>query len=115
MRPIPALLPMPGAINERQKRQFVASSGGAIRLGGVGAGLPGRLLPRAARFLGDLALLEVAVEGSGRPLFTPSYAPGRATTRGPKNSRIAQRRSVLVFPVRRPLRDDADLIARGRS
>jgi iron(III) transport system ATP-binding protein len=40
----------------------------AIRLGAAGQGLPGRVLH--ARFLGDLAVLEIAAQGFERPLLT---------------------------------------------
>ena len=40
----------------------------AIRLGPAGQGLPGRVLH--ARFLGDLAVLEIAAQGFERPLQT---------------------------------------------
>jgi iron(III) transport system ATP-binding protein len=79
----------------------------AIRLGGVGAGLPGRLL--RARFLGDLALLEVAVEGFERPLLT-LVREGEQPPEGEEVSVSVAAESVLVFPAQAANADDADLI-----
>ena len=81
----------------------------AIRLGGVGAGLPGRLL--RARFLGDLALLEVAVEGFERPLLT-LVREGEQPPEGQELSVSVEAESVLVFPAEAAAADDADLIPR---
>ena len=67
----------------------------AIRLGGVGAGLPARLL--RSRFLGDLALLEVAVDGFERPLLT-LVREGEQPQQGAEISVNVDAESVLVFP-----------------
>jgi len=79
----------------------------AIRLGPVGAGLPGRLL--RARFLGDLMLLEVAVEGFERPLLT-LVREGEQPHEGEEVSVSVDAESVLVFPAEAAHADDAELI-----
>jgi iron(III) transport system ATP-binding protein len=88
----------------------------AIRLGGVGAGLPGRVL--RARFLGDLALLEVAVEGFERPLLT-LVREGEQPPEGQEVSVSVAPESVLVFPAQLANAladaDDAELIPREQE
>ena len=80
----------------------------AIRLGGVGgAGLRGRLL--RSRFLGDLALLEVAVEGFERPLLT-LVREAEQPRAGEEVSVSVDAESVLVFPAEASNADDAKLI-----
>jgi iron(III) transport system ATP-binding protein len=79
----------------------------AIRLLASGAGLPGRLL--RSRFLGDLALLEVAVEGFERPLLTV-VREGEQPQIGQEVSVRVDAESVLVFPHQGAQRDDVELI-----
>ena len=75
----------------------------AIRLGGVGAGLPARLL--RSRFLGDLALLEVAVDGFERPLLT-LVREGEQPQQGEEVSVSVDAESVLVFPAEAAMPED---------
>jgi iron(III) transport system ATP-binding protein len=75
----------------------------AIRLGGVGAGLPARLL--RSRFLGDLALLEVAVDGFERPLLT-LVREGEQPQQGEEVSVSVDAESVLVFPAEAAMPQD---------
>ncbi len=84
----------------------------AIRLGPVGAGLPARLL--RSRFLGDLALLEVAVHGFERPLLT-LVREGEQPPQGEEVSVSVDAESVLVFPAEASLADDAELIPSARE
>jgi iron(III) transport system ATP-binding protein len=79
----------------------------AIRLGAVGTGLPGRLL--RARFLGDLMLLEVAVEGFERPLLT-LVREGEQPHEGEEVAISVDAQSVLVFPAEVAHPDDGELI-----
>jgi iron(III) transport system ATP-binding protein len=79
----------------------------AIRLGAAGAGLPGRLL--RARFLGDLMLLEVAVEGFERPLLT-LVREGEQPQEGQEVSVSVDAQSVLVFPAEAAHPNDGELI-----
>jgi iron(III) transport system ATP-binding protein len=67
----------------------------AIRLAPSGQGLPGRVLH--AKFLGDLALLEIAAQGFERPLVTV-VREGEAPARGSEVALVVDAESVLVFP-----------------
>jgi iron(III) transport system ATP-binding protein len=67
----------------------------AIRLGASGQGLPGRVLH--IKFLGDLAMLEIAAQGFERPLFT-LVREGEEPARGSEVSLSVDPESVLVFP-----------------
>ena len=67
----------------------------AIRLGPSGQGLPGRVLH--IKFLGDLAMLEIAVQGFERPLFTV-VREGEEPARGSEVGLSVDPESVLVFP-----------------
>ncbi|HJU32940.1 MAG TPA: ABC transporter ATP-binding protein [Hyphomicrobiaceae bacterium] len=71
----------------------------AIRLTGNGQGLPGRVLH--ARFLGDLALLEIAAQGFERPLST-LVREADVPPRGQEVSISVDPESVLVFPAEAP-------------
>ena len=84
----------------------------AIRLGPAGAGLPARLL--RSRFLGDLALLEVAVHGFERPLLT-LVREGEQPPQGEEVSASVDAESVLVFPAEASIADDAELIRSARE
>jgi iron(III) transport system ATP-binding protein len=66
-----------------------------IRLGASGQGLPGRVLH--IKFLGDLAMLEIAVQGFERPLFTV-VREGEQPARGSEVGLSVDPESVLVFP-----------------
>ena len=79
----------------------------AIRLGVAGAGLPARLL--RSRFLGDLALLEVAVHGFERPLLT-LVREGEQPQEGQEVSISVDAQSVLVFSAETPNVNDDDLM-----
>lgn len=67
----------------------------AIRLQGAGQGLPGRLLH--VKFLGDLAVLEIAAEGFDRTLLT-LVREGEEPARGSEVGLSVDPESVLVFP-----------------
>ena len=69
--------------------------------------LPGRLL--RARFLGDLMLLEVAVEGFERPLLT-LVREGEQPQEGEEVAISVDAQSVLVFPAEVTPPDDGELI-----
>jgi iron(III) transport system ATP-binding protein len=84
----------------------------AIRIGGAGAGLPARLL--RSRFLGDLALLEVAVHGFERPLLTV-VREGEQPQQGQEVSISVDAESVLVFPAQAPAADDVELMPSERE
>ena len=84
----------------------------AIRIGGAGAGLPARLL--RSRFLGDLALLEVAVHGFERPLLTV-VREGEQPRQGQEVSISVDAESVLVFPAQAPAADDVELMPSERE
>jgi iron(III) transport system ATP-binding protein len=84
----------------------------AIRIGGAGAGLPARLL--RSRFLGDLALLEVAVHGFERPLLTV-VREGEQPQQGQEVSISVDAESVLVFPAEAPAANDVELIPSARE
>jgi iron(III) transport system ATP-binding protein len=84
----------------------------AIRIGGAGAGLPARLL--RSRFLGDLALLEVAVHGFERPLLTV-VREGEQPRQGQEVSISVDAESVLVFPAHAPAADDVELMPSERE
>jgi iron(III) transport system ATP-binding protein len=84
----------------------------AIRIGGAGAGLPARLL--RSRFLGDLALLEVAVHGFERPLLTV-VREGEQPQLGQEVSISVDAESVLVFPAHAPAANDVELIPSERE
>jgi iron(III) transport system ATP-binding protein len=80
----------------------------AIRLGAAGQGLPGRVLH--ARFLGDLAVLEIAAQGFERPLLT-LVREWEVPERGAEVSIAVDPESVLVFPAEG--RGGEDIDARG--
>ena len=75
----------------------------AIRLGAAGQGLPGRVLH--ARFLGDLAVLEIAAQGFERPLLT-LVREWEVPERGKEVSITVDPGSVLVFPAEDARGDD---------
>ena len=79
----------------------------AIRLGPAGQGLPGRVLH--ARFLGDLAVLEIAAQGFERPLLT-LVREWEVPQRGEEVSIAVDPESVLVFPAETPRGNDTKLI-----
>jgi iron(III) transport system ATP-binding protein len=79
----------------------------AIRLGQAGAGLPGRVLH--ARFMGDLAVLEIAAQGFERPLQT-LVRESEVPQKGEEVSIAVDPESVLVFPAEDLRRDDAKLM-----
>jgi iron(III) transport system ATP-binding protein len=79
----------------------------AIRLGTAGTGLPGRVLH--ARFMGDLAVLEIAVQGFERPLHT-LVREWEVPQRGEEVSITVDPESVLVFPAEGIHDDDAKLM-----
>ena len=84
----------------------------AIRIGSVGAGLPARLL--RSQFLGDLALLEVAVHGFERPLLTV-VREGEQPRQGQEVSISVDAESVLVFPAHAPAADNVELMPSERE
>ena len=67
----------------------------AIRLVPVGQGLPARVLH--VKFLGDLAVLEIATQGFERPLLTV-VREGEEPARGSEVALAVDPESVLVFP-----------------
>ncbi|MBX9587988.1 MAG: ABC transporter ATP-binding protein [Hyphomonadaceae bacterium] len=67
----------------------------AIRLQPAGQGLPGRLLH--VKFLGDLAVLEIAAQGFERTLLTV-VREGEEPERGSEVALSVDPESVLVFP-----------------
>jgi iron(III) transport system ATP-binding protein len=67
----------------------------AIRLGKAGGGLPARVLH--ARFLGDLAVLEIAAQGFERPLQT-LVRESEVPERGLEVAITVDPQTVLVFP-----------------
>ena len=79
----------------------------AIRLVAVGQGLPGRVLH--ARFLGDLAVLEIAAQGFERPLLT-LVREWEVPERGAEVAIAVDPESVLVFPAEGGRGDDAKLM-----
>jgi iron(III) transport system ATP-binding protein len=80
----------------------------AIRLVGPGLGLPGRVLH--ARFLGDLAVLEIAAQGFERPLQT-FVREWEVPQRGQEVSIAVDPESVLVFPAEGLRGGDAELMS----
>ena len=84
----------------------------AIRIGSAGAGLPARLL--RSQFLGDLALLEVAVHGFERPLLTV-VREGEQPRQGQEVSISVDAESVLVFPANAPAADNVELMPSERE
>ena len=76
-------------------RPFCASAGGPFACGPSGQGLPGRVLH--IKFLGDLAMLEIAAQGFERPLFTV-VREGEEPARGSEVGLSVDPESVLVFP-----------------
>ena len=84
----------------------------AIRIGSVGAGLPARLL--RSQFLGDLALLEVAVHGFERPLLTV-VREGEQPRQGQEVSISVDAESVMVFPAHAPAADNVELMPSERE
>ena len=84
----------------------------AIRIGSAGAGLPARLL--RSQFLGDLALLEVAVHGFERPLLTV-VREGEQPRQGQEVSISVDAESVLVFPAHAPAADNVELMPSARE
>jgi iron(III) transport system ATP-binding protein len=79
----------------------------AIRLVSPGQGLPGRVLQ--ARFLGDLAVLEIAAQGFERPLQT-LVREWEVPERGQEVSIAVDPESVLVFPAEGLRGDDGKLM-----
>jgi iron(III) transport system ATP-binding protein len=79
----------------------------AVRLVATGQGLPGRVLH--VRFLGDLALIELAAQGFDRPLMTLTRE-WEVPARGEEISIAVDPESVLVFPAEPPLQADQSLI-----
>ena len=67
----------------------------SIRLVPVGQGLPARVLH--VKFLGDLAVLEIATQGFERPLLTV-VREGEEPARGSEVALAVDPESVLVFP-----------------
>jgi iron(III) transport system ATP-binding protein len=65
-----------------------------VRLRGAGQGVPGRVL--AARFLGDVALVEVAVQGLDAPLFA-RVAESDVPPQGTEVGVVIEPGAVLVF------------------
>jgi iron(III) transport system ATP-binding protein len=65
-----------------------------VRLRGPGEGVPGRVLD--ARFLGDVALVEVAVQGLDAPLFA-RVAESDVPPQGTEVSVVIEPGAVLVF------------------
>ena len=65
-----------------------------VRLRGAGQGLPGRVLD--ARFLGDVALVEVAVQGLDAPLFA-RIAESDVPPQGTEVGVVIEPGAVLVF------------------
>jgi iron(III) transport system ATP-binding protein len=65
-----------------------------VRLRGVGQGVPGRVLD--ARFLGDVALVEVAVQGLDAPLFA-RVAESDVPPQGTEVGVVIEPGAVLVF------------------
>ena len=84
----------------------------AIRIGSAGAGLPARLL--RSQFLGDLALLEVAVHGFERPLLTV-VREGEQPRQGQEVSISVDAESVLVFPAHAPAADNVEIMPSERE
>jgi len=78
----------------------------AIRLGKPGEGLPGRVL--RTRFLGDLAVLEIATQGFERPLFT-LVREWEVPADGEEVSLAVDPGSVLVFPAESRRGDDGNV------
>jgi iron(III) transport system ATP-binding protein len=79
----------------------------AIRLGPAGQGLPARVLH--ARFLGDLAVLEIASQGFERPLQT-LVREWEVPQRGQEVGITVDPESVLVFPAEDARGDDGKLM-----
>ena len=79
----------------------------AIRVLPAGQGLAGRVLH--AKFLGDLAVLEIAAEGFERPLVT-LVREGEEPERGTEVSIAVDPASVLVFPAEDAQNNAAELI-----
>jgi iron(III) transport system ATP-binding protein len=65
-----------------------------VRLRGAGQGVPGRVLD--ARFLGDVALVEVAVQGLDAPLFA-RVAESDVPPQGTEVGVVIEPGAVLVF------------------
>jgi iron(III) transport system ATP-binding protein len=82
----------------------------AIRLAPAGQGLPGRVLH--VKFLGDQAVLEIAVQGFDRPLFTV-VREGEEPPRGAEVGLAVDPESVLVFPAQGHAEDGADVMPAG--
>jgi iron(III) transport system ATP-binding protein len=82
----------------------------AIRIGAAGGALPGRVLH--ARFAGDLAVIEIAVQGFDRPLLT-LVREWEVPARGQEVSIAVDPESVLVFPAERASGDARKLIGEG--
>ena len=75
----------------------------SIRLGMPGQGLPGRVLD--VKFLGDLALVEIATQGFERRLFT-LVRENEGPARGSEVGVIVDPESVLVFPAESGAEDE---------
>ena len=82
----------------------------AIRLEPAGQGLPGRVLH--VKFLGDQAVLEIAVQGFDRPLFTV-VREGEEPPRGAEVGLAVDPESVLVFPAQGSAEDGANVTPAG--
>jgi iron(III) transport system ATP-binding protein len=67
----------------------------SIRLAPPGQGLPGRVV--RVKFLGDLAVLEIAAQGFERPLLT-LVREGEEPAQGAEVGVVVDPESVLVFP-----------------
>jgi iron(III) transport system ATP-binding protein len=80
----------------------------AIRIVPAGQGLPGRLVH--IKFLGDLALLEIAAQGFERPLLTV-VREGEEPAQGAEVGLAVDPESVLVFPAEAAAEDDANVIS----
>jgi iron(III) transport system ATP-binding protein len=77
----------------------------AIRVGPPGQGLPGRVLH--VKFLGDLALLEVAADGFERRLFT-LVRESEGPAQGSEVGIMVDPESVLVFPAESAAASEGD-------
>lgn len=82
----------------------------AIRVAEPGQGLPGRVLH--AQFLGDLAALEIAVQGFDRPLFT-LVRESEVPAQGADVALTVDAGTVLVFPAEEPATMDRNLSDAG--
>lgn len=79
----------------------------SIRLQPSGQGLPGRVLH--IKFLGDLAVLEIAAQGFERPLVTV-VREGEEPARGSEVALSVDPESVLVFPAEADANSDPNVM-----